>query len=151
VNPVIGVGHESARVLEARLMGLPPAMTPVLTEPLVYLGPSGKRMAGLNISALAEVEPTVATLIDLVELHGLPFARSLATRDAMVTALRGRKHLAVAEYALTRLPAVLASCGLNAEAREAMAAGVVELGERSDPAAAQVRRYADALSRHLAG
>jgi hypothetical protein len=32
-----------------------------------------------------------------------------------------------------------------------MAAGVVELGERSDPAAAQVRRYADALSRHLAG
>ncbi|HTE55126.1 MAG TPA: hypothetical protein VK698_29945 [Kofleriaceae bacterium] len=151
VHPVIGVGHEPATVLEARLRGVPPGRTPILSEPLVYLGPSGKRMAELRISGLAEVGPVVARLIELVERSGLPFARPLATRDAMVAALRGRKHLAVDQYALTSLPAVLASFGSKAEAREAMAASVVELGERSDPAAADVRRFADALSRHLDG
>jgi len=80
VHPVIGVGHEPATVLEARLRGVPPGRTPILSEPLVYLGPSGKRMAELRISGLAEVGPVVARLIELVERSGLPFARPLARR-----------------------------------------------------------------------
>lgn len=90
-------------------------------------------------------------LVRQVEAYGLPFARSLATPGALVAALRDGKHLALEEYARIRLPATLASLGLGVEAREAMASGLRELGDRMDAAADQVRAFSDALLVYLDG
>lgn len=149
VSPVVGVVYEPARKLEQRLSGLTPAITPSLSEPLRYLA-DDPPVAVLRVTNPADAESGAAELVQTIEMYGLPFVRSLATRDALATALRERRHI-VREYAITRLPATLASFGLEAEARQAMAAGLKELGDRTDPAADHVRAFAEALATHLGG
>ena len=147
VNPVVGVIYEPARKLERQLKNLPPAMFPAVAEPVLHLASSADHF--LRVADPADAEREVAALVELLDTYGLPFARALATPEAIVAALRDRRHLVVREYGITRLPAMLASLGMRTEARDAMATGLDELGERTDPAAEAIRRFAVALSAHL--
>lgn len=152
VNPVVGVRHEPTMRLVRALMDTGELHTaPTLSEPIYVFGRAdGLGPSPLAVGSIDEAESAAARLLELVDTYGLPFVRSLADEDPMLDALRQRKHLAIPEYAASRLPAMLAALGRADEARAAAANAVVRLGDRTDAAAEHYRRFAERLLAHLA-
>jgi hypothetical protein len=144
VNPVVGIDHEPTRQIENRLMSRPEnSVAAVLSEPLRYLTSPPTPL--LVVRHPDDAVGAVRSLVMTLETDGLPFARSLASPEALVGALQKRRHLAVREYALTRLPAALLAFGRGDEALEAAMASEHEVADRQDPAAEMVREFAAAV------
>lgn len=148
VNPVVGVRHDGAMRLQEELANLERSVTPTLSEPLVGLARSAG-VGQLTVETIEGADNAADRLVELLDAYGLPFVRELAADEAMLAALRERRHLPVREYALSRLPAALTALNRIDEARAAASATINEVAERTDAAAEQYRLFARELLSYL--
>lgn len=144
VSAITGIRHEAAMRLEQELAALPRSVAPTLSEPISWLG-RHDGVGELTVATGEDATRVADRLLELVDAYGLPFARGFAGDEVMLEALRARRHLAVPEYALSRLPAMLAALGRFAEAKSAAGATIAEVDGRTDAAAEHYRQLAYAL------
>jgi hypothetical protein len=143
VNPVIGVRHQAVERLVAELRGqkFHEYRPPTVSTPIGYVMPERRYAAwvfGPDRGAVSAAE-----LMAAVTDYGLPFMRSLVG----LPALRESIEQGLSHYGDYRLPVVLAMMGHLGDATAAMARAVDQLGDRRDPAAQQLRHFAEQFRR----
>ncbi len=148
INPVAGVRHEATMRLCDEISQLPRTNMATLSDPIRVL--SGKTFDNLRISTLAEAPAAAEHLIEAVETYALPFAHAYVDPDQLLAALGRRDHLPVSDYAIIRLPAMLAVLGRFEEALSALDRELHTLHQRSDPAAVGYRASGAALRTWIA-
>jgi hypothetical protein len=121
-----------------------------VSTPLGYVMPDrGYRAWTLDTrSPAAALRERTRELVEAVREHGLPFMRSAADPGALVRLLD--QGTGVAHQLVFRRPVAWLLEGDPARARAELDRTVAELGNRKDPAAEQVRRFAAALRPRLA-
>jgi hypothetical protein len=146
INPVVGLRHEPLMRLIDELSGTKQRyVAATISSPVGYLTPE-HRFLQLSVDSLADVDVAADELVRLVEKYGLPFARAHASTAELERALRDGTYLVVREYAIKRLPALLAVAGRHDEARTVADSYLASISSRRDPAAEHDRAFAAALA-----
>jgi hypothetical protein len=139
VNPVAGVVHRpTMRLVDELLDRRPGQASAVLSCPVGYLTPA-KSLLQLEVATVGDARTAACRVAELADAFVLPFARAHASVDALAAALREGRYLAVQDYAIVRLPALLAVMGRERDARAALDDGLATLGDRQDLAAQTYR------------
>jgi hypothetical protein len=143
VNPVVGVRHQAVERLVAELRGekFHEYQPPTVSTPIGYVMPAHRYMAWVFGAEHGPVPTT--ELMAAVTHYGLPFMRSLVGLPAVLEAI----NQGLCHYPEYRRPAVLAVMGRHGDATAAVERAVDELGDRSDAAAQQLRRFAEEFRR----
>lgn len=148
VNPVVGVRHQEVERLVAELSDEPfhPYIPPTVSTPLVYLPPGGQYEPWL----FGHGEPAgpAASLVAAVRDSGLPFMATAVSLDGLRRQIEA--GMGFAHQLVYRLPVVCLLAGDRAAGRQALDASVAELGDRQDPAAVELRAFAERLRTRLA-
>jgi hypothetical protein len=148
VNPVVGVRHQALEGLLAQLLGEPAHryLPPTISTPLGYLMPERTFMSWPidtrpgSIAGIHELGTAIAE-------SGLPFmvrAGNLEGLRRLLDEGYGPAHQTALRLPLARL--------LSGDEEGALATAhryLDGLGDRTDPAAAAYRRFADSLGRYL--
>ncbi|MGK5559306.1 hypothetical protein ACSNOI_47695, partial [Actinomadura kijaniata] len=88
INPVVGVRHDALQRLIAQVhQGPHSPADATLSRPIGYLTPANSYLE-LKVAAVQDAMPAAQRLKDLVEQHGLPFARRYADPASLEAALR---------------------------------------------------------------
>jgi hypothetical protein len=150
VNPIVGLRHQEVERMVAELRGTPfnPYLPATVNIPIGYLMPDKRFVVwtiDTNSSALRE---QVQTLVEAVGAYGLPFMKDNGDLQSVIRLLdegTGFDHQLV-----YRRPVAYLLAGNERRAREILDASLVELRDRTDPAAHQLREFAEALRPRLA-
>jgi hypothetical protein len=147
VNPVVGVRYEKIERLVTELRGekFHAYAPPTLSTPLGYLLPECRFRTwvfGPGHTSEAAVE-----IIGAISNYGLPFMRLMSQLSELCRELdKDRGHAHQFDY---RRPVAWMLAGRPARARQAIDESLSRLGDRSDPAAQELRRFCDALAHRL--
>ena len=143
VNPVVGVRNQAVErlVAELRAEKFHPYQPPTVSTPLGYLTAPGKYTPWLFTRGGVAVATEMSNLVAAVAEFGLPFMRESSD-------LGGLRHLieekmGFAHQLIYRHPVVCLLAGDNDMALRVLETSLAELGQRTDPAAAEFRSFAD--------
>ena len=144
INPVVGVRHQEVERLVAELRGdkFHAYQPSTIATPLGYVMPENRYRSWVFTVDRAE---TVATeMVATIAAHGLAFMHSMKGLTDLCRALdEGRVGF---EHQLAyRRPVAWLLAGDPMRAREKLDQSVAALGDRSDLAAEELRRFATAL------
>lgn len=144
VNPVVGIRHQDIERIVAELRGdrFHPYLPPTVNTPLGYLMPGSRYKAWLLDTSDVAGEDN---LVRAVAAYGLSFMRSGATLAEIRRLLD--EGLGFDHQLVYRRPVALAITGDIAGSLQSIEAIEVELGDRNDAAAAQLRSFAAAFRR----
>ena len=149
VNPVVGVRHTGVERLVAELRGEKPhAYVPAtIATPLGYLMPE-RRYNSWVITA-ENAHTTGAEMIAAITEYGIPFMQSMMSLDALARALEPSSRLATEDVAVYRRPVVWLLLNEHHRALATLETATAALGDRADLAAADFRRFGEALRERL--
>lgn len=147
VSPVVGVRFQEVERLVAECRGeaLHAYQPPTISSPLGYLMPNKKYMAWLFTPGGSE--EVSARMADAVAAHGVPFMRSVVD----IGDLRRRLHdrYGFEHQLVYRRPVAALLAADLGQARALLDDTVAAMGARTDLAAADFRRFAEALRDRL--
>lgn len=148
VNPVVGVRHQGVERMVAELMGVKfdAYRPPTVSSPIGYLMP-GRRYRAWRVDTAAPGEPA-RELVEAVLTYGVPFMRSAADLRTLCRLLD--EGMGFDHQLVFRRPVAWLLAGDRARAEAALERALADLGERRDPAAEQVRRFAAAARARMA-
>ncbi len=144
VNPVIGVRHQGLEREVARLVGerFHPYQPPSISAPLSQLAGTGDYL--FKEGRRNKLDRQVERMIDTVAAHAIPFLKSHASLEGLISAMRSGRF-GIPDEVVYRLPVALALDARDGEAAEQLRASLAELGHRDDPAARRLRVFAEAF------
>jgi len=151
INPVVGVSHEQIERLVDELRGEKPEgyVPATISTPLGYLLPEGRYRAWIFTDDRAEA--VAADMVATIAEYGLPFMRSFTDLDSLSRALEPRSKFAIEDNAQYRRPLAWLLAGDEKRAFAELEKALALLGERSDIAATDLRRFANAFANRLGG
>ncbi len=147
INPVVGVRHQGVERLVAEFRGdkFHAYLPPTISSPLGHLLPEARYRAWIFSPSNADV--VAADMVGAVATYGLPFIHAMSDLNALCQALDNRMGF---EHQLAyRRPVAWLLAGDSVRARKMVDESVASLHSRSDLAAADFRRFAEALSRRF--
>ena len=149
VNPVVGVRQQEVERVVAECRGEPlhPYQPPTVSTPLGYLLPPSRYRGWVLGGKGSEVH--ASEILEAIQDHGLPFMHATAPLPQLCAQLEA--GLGFEQQLIYRRPAAWLVAGEPERAREALEEGLARLGDRHDPAAEELRRFADALRERLTG
>jgi hypothetical protein len=147
INPVIGVLHQQVERVVAETLGekVHPYQPPTVSSPLGYLTPEARYRAWIFTPASAE--GVAEDLAQTVRAHALPFMQSTVALPDLCRRLD--EGLGFHHQIAYRRPVAWLLAGQPAHAAELLGELVARLGDRSDPAAVEFRRFAEILRGQL--
>lgn len=143
INPVVGVRFQEVERIVAECRGekLHAYQPPTISTPLGYLLPEARYRAW--VCTPHDAASAAADMAAVITEHALPFMRSVNDLPALCRRLEGRGGL---EHQLIyRRPVAFFLAGEVSRARTLLEDTVAGLGTRTDAAAVELRRFADAL------
>jgi hypothetical protein len=144
LNPVVGVRHRGVEQVVADLRGdkFHGYLPPTVSSPLRYLVPVDQRRDWVVTGGTGD-ERVADDLAAAVSCYGLEFMRAAADLPGLLAALSdGHGHAHQNSY---RVSAALLLAGEVGEAQRVIGREVELLGVRSDPAAEELRSFAERL------
>ncbi len=141
VNPVVGVRNQQLERLVAKLTAEPfnEFAPPSLSGNIGYMGPNQAYKAFV-FSQNSSVELLARDLVDALTTDGLPFIKNHADLNTLLEAL-GSARFAMPEPAAYRIPTALHLLGRRQESEEFLKRKIIEIGERTDPAAVRFKAF----------
>lgn len=143
-NPVIGVRHQEVERIVAELRGekFHQFVPPTVSQSIGYVMPERRYVAWLF--ERASIPDRASDLVSAVEVHALPVLRPLVELAAALRAVDERWGFA--HQLVYRRPVIRCLLGDEAGAIGALDSAVVELGDRSDAAAVELRSFGSAFA-----
>jgi hypothetical protein len=147
VYPNLGVRHRDLHAVIDRLEGRNPGVTPTAVHLLGYLMPehTGTVCWDFHASDRPNWRARAADLAEHVNSYGLPWMRQYVTLDAILADPDADNRPRDRRYR----PVALMLLGRPSEAGRQLDADLDALAGRSDPAAGNFRRFANALRADL--
>jgi hypothetical protein len=148
LSPIVGVRHQGIERVVAQLRGekFHAYLPPTVSSPLRYVMPVDEPREWVVKGEISD-EAVADHLAAAVECYGFEFMRSCAGSADLIAALRAdHGHAHQNAY---RLPVALLSTGAVADARRVVESEVEALGDRFDPAAAELREFASRLRQRI--
>ncbi len=147
INPVVGVRHQGIErlVAELRKETFHAYQPPTISTPLGYLLPESRYRAW--IFAPDRSASTARDMVSAIERYGVSFMRSIVDFRDLRNALD--KGIGIEHQLVYRRPVAQFLAGDLGRARQTLDDSLASLGERSDLAAAEFRRFAQALRQRL--
>lgn len=143
VNPVVGVRHQEVERMVAELRGekFHSYLPTTISSPIGYLMPEGRYRAWM----FGPGQPAGAAddLASAVAAHGVPFIRRMTALAALCEAIDN--ELGIEDQLMYRRPVAWRIAGDTDRARRTLEHTLATVGDRSDPAAMEYRRFAAAL------
>lgn len=151
INPVVGVRHQEVERMVAELRGekVHAYQPPTIGTHLGYLLPEARYKSWVFTAdrAKAMADEMAAAIAE----HGLAFMQSMKGLGELCRAIEERSGLAIIEsQAVYRRPVVWLLSNDARRAAEELDKALAVLGERSDMAATDFRRFAAAIRTRLA-
>lgn len=147
INPVVGVRFQDLERMVAECRGeqFHPYQPPTISSPLGYRMPQARYKGW--VFGPARSADVAADLVAAVATYGLPSMRSVLDLSQLCRCLERRSGF---EHQLIyRRPVAAFLVGDFERAHVVLDAALSDLGARTDPAAAEFRRFADALRGRL--
>jgi hypothetical protein len=148
INPIVGVRFQEVErvVAECRGEKFHSYQPPTISVPLGYLMPDAKYRAWVIVPGRS-AEEVAADMGKAITTHGVDFMRSVVDLVALQRRLDERSGF---EHQLIyRRPAAAFVAGDPEKARALLNVGLAAIGTRADLAAADFRKFAESLRRHL--
>jgi hypothetical protein len=148
INPVIGVRHQGVERLVAELRGekFHPYLPSTVSTPLGYLFPEARYRSW--VFGRGPIEPIAREMVAAIAEYGLPFMRLTAAMPELCRRLE--EGLGIEHQLAYRRPVAWLLAGNPRRATDVLADELGQLGDRTDPAAEELRRFGDALRMRLA-
>ena len=148
VNPVVGVRHQEVERVVADCRGerFHAFQPPTVSVPLGYLLPT-RRYQGWVLGG-EDSEAHATGMVQAIQDHGLPFMHATAPLPQLCAQLEA--GLGFEHQLLYRRPAAWFVAGEPQRAGKELDEGLASVGDRHDPAAEELRRFAQALRERLA-
>jgi hypothetical protein len=139
VSPTVSVRHERIHELIDRLQGRRGSITePTATIILGYLTPENTANLVWRFDSETPMDELARNLVEHVVRYGEPWMREHASEERIIEAARADRKVLP-----ERLPAALWLAGRPDDARAALDAERDEIGDRTDAAAENFRRFAE--------
>jgi hypothetical protein len=150
LNPIVGVISDETETLVRRFDGSAKRWpTPTISISLGYLSPEERYIEWLFAGqSEPKLEAEVKKLIEVIRKYGMPFIESNASLPTLVNSLVDGRFT-YKESAIYRRPIAHLVLGQKDEARQYVTHEVDAIGQRTDEAADQYRRFAARLLRQL--
>ena len=147
INPVVGVRFQAVEriVAQCRAEKFHPYLPPTISSPIGYLMPE-KKYKGWVFTP-GHLEEVATDMAGAIALHGLAFMRSVVDLGALRHRLQD--GLGFEHQRVYRRPAAALVAGEIQQARALLDDGLVALGARTDAAAAEFRKFAEAFRSRL--
>jgi hypothetical protein len=150
INPVVGVRHQEVERLVAECRGdkFHSYVPATIATPLGYVLPEARFRSWLfggDRSAPSASDEMVAAIVE----YGIAFMRSMIGLDELRRGLERDSRIGIEDVSVYRRPVVSLLLGNQQRASEELDESVAALGNRSDLASEDFRRFAAALRTRL--
>lgn len=144
---MVGVRHERVHALTEACNDDPPSgAVATISKSLGYLTPHRSANLVWEFRDVGLVSAQAADMVAAIERYGMPYMESNVSLESVIAELEESTPWI---YSQMRIPAALALLGRSADARSFLARELREPGDRRDPAAEFLRRFADCFLERL--
>lgn len=146
ISPIVGVSYLPVEDRIQKLCITSPFLNDVtLTTAVGYLTPEKRFLEWVFDPALGDiVDSEIAKIIRAIEQYGLPFMQEHTSLDSIIAELEATRYT-VNDLRRYRLPVAYLLAGRKNEALKFVEQELEAMKERTDPAAAQYRDFAQAV------